>query len=49
MEPIRIRERMTEDLRLRGRSPHTIAAYVTQARLSCDHFGKAPLKLGEEV
>lgn len=48
MEPIRIRQRMTEDLRLRGRSPHTIASYVTQARLFCEHYGKSPLQLGEE-
>ena len=48
MEGIRIRDRMTEDLRLRGRSPRTIEAYVTQARLFCAHYGKSPLKLGRE-
>lgn len=48
MQPVLIRERMIGDLRLRGRSPHTIKAYVTQARLFCDHYGKSPLKLGEK-
>jgi integrase/recombinase XerD len=48
MVAIRIRDRMTEDLRLRGRSPLTIRSYMTQAQLFCAHYGKSPLKLGEK-
>jgi site-specific recombinase XerD len=48
MVAIRIRDRMVEDLTLRGLSPNTIESYVMQAQMFCDYYGKSPLKLGEE-
>ena len=44
---IRLRDKMVEDLRLRGRAPITIRAYVRWAQRFAEHFGVSPAKLGE--
>jgi len=44
---VRLRDKMTEDLRLRGRAPITIRAYVRWAQRFSEHFGVSPARLGE--
>ena len=43
----RLRERMAEDLRLRGRAPITIRAYVRWAQRFSEYYGVSPARLGE--
>jgi integrase/recombinase XerD len=43
-----LRERMAEDLKLRGVAPVTAAAYLRSAQRFVDHYGRSPLKLGED-
>ncbi len=43
---IRLRDRMREDLELRGLSANTVEAYVRCARRFVEHFGRPPAKLG---
>jgi integrase/recombinase XerD len=43
-----LRQRMTEDLRLRGYSESTQTLYVTAVRQLCEHFGKPPGRITEE-
>lgn len=43
-----LRERMAEDLKLRGVAPVTAAAYLRYAQRFVDHYGRSPLKLGED-
>lgn len=42
-----LRQRMSEDLKLRGLAPITSAAYLRYAQRFVDHYGKSPLELGE--
>ena len=44
----KLRERMTEDLRLRNFSPHTESAYLRYVRRFAEHFGESPAVLGPE-
>jgi integrase/recombinase XerD len=43
-----LRQRMTEDLKLRGYSESTQTLYVTAVRQLCAHFDKSPGKITEE-
>lgn len=43
-----LRERMREDLRIRGYSPRTITAYLTHVRWFALHFRRSPLELTSE-
>ena len=43
-----LRQRMTEDLKLRGYSESTQTLYVTAVRQLCEHFGKSPGRITEE-
>lgn len=43
-----LRQRMIEDLKLRGYSKSTQTLYVTAVRQLCEHFGKSPGKITEE-
>ena len=43
-----LRQRMTEDMRVRNLSPHTQASYVQQVSLFARHFNKSPEELGPE-
>ena len=43
-----LRQRMTEDLRVRNRSPRTIQAYIDQVAKFAQHFKKSPELLGPE-
>jgi site-specific recombinase XerD len=43
-----LRERMTEDLRIRNFSQHTEIAYLRYVRRFAEHFGKSPVLLGPE-
>jgi integrase/recombinase XerD len=43
-----LRQRMTEDLKLRGYSESTQTLYVTAVRQLCEHFGKPPGRISEE-
>jgi integrase/recombinase XerD len=43
---VRLRDKMREDLELRGLSANTIEAYVRCARRFVEHFGRPPAKLG---
>jgi len=45
---VRLRERMREDLELRGMSASTIELYVRCARRFVEHYGRPPAKLGAE-
>jgi integrase/recombinase XerD len=45
-EAKRLRDRMREDLVLRGMSANTICAYVHCARRFAEHFGRSPCRLG---
>lgn len=43
-----LRERMAEDMKLRGLAPITMASYLRYAQRLADHYpGRSPLKLGE--
>ena len=44
----RLRQRMLEDLRLKGYSPRTQEAYVRAVRQLAEHFHRSPDQLGEE-
>jgi Phage integrase, N-terminal SAM-like domain len=44
---VRLRDRMAEDLRLRGRAAITIRTYVRWARRLSEFYGVSPAKLGE--
>jgi integrase/recombinase XerD len=44
----RLRQRMLEDLRLKGYSPRTQEAYVRAVRQLAEHFGRSPDGLGEK-
>lgn len=46
MEPLR--NRMIQDLQLRGYSESTQSLYVNSVRQLCDHFEKSPAKITEE-
>jgi len=43
-----LRQRMTEDLKLRGYSESTQTLYVTAVRQLCEHFDKSPGRISEE-
>jgi integrase/recombinase XerD len=43
-----LRQRMTEDLKVRNRSPRTIKTYIAQVAKFAQHFGKSPELLGPE-
>jgi integrase/recombinase XerD len=43
-----LRQRMTEDMQVRNRSPHTQRSYVQQVSLFARHFHKSPEQLGPE-
>jgi site-specific recombinase XerD len=43
-----LRQRMLEDLRLRGFQEHTRRCYIGCVQRFCDHYGVSPLKLGEQ-
>ena len=43
-----LRERMTNDLQLRNRSPRTIKTYVAHVAAFACHFGRSPADLGPE-
>ena len=43
-----LRQRMTEDMRVRNLSPRTQATYVQQVSLLARHFGQSPHLLGPE-
>jgi len=40
-----LRQRMIEDLKLRGYNESTQTLYVTAVRQLCEHFGKSPGKI----
>jgi site-specific recombinase XerD len=42
-----LRERMAEDLKLRGFAPITQTSYLRYAQRFADHYGRSPLRLGE--
>ena len=42
-----LRDRMAEDLKLRGFSPITQKSYLRYAQRFVDHYGRSPLRLGE--
>ena len=43
-----LRQRMSEDMRIRNLSPNTQLSYVQQVSLFARHFGKSPELLGPE-
>jgi site-specific recombinase XerD len=43
-----LRQRFTEDLRIRNHSPRTIESYVSAVALFARHFGRSPEDLGAE-
>jgi len=43
-----LRQRMIEDMQLRGLSPRTQEAYVRAVRQLAEHYGKTPDELTEE-
>ena len=43
-----LRQRMLEDMHLRGLSPNTQRRYVQAVRLFAEHFGTSPAQLTEE-
>lgn len=46
MKPLR--EKMREDLELRGRRPNTIKSYLQCAKQFAEHFGRPPARIGAE-
>src|SRR5258706_11559468 len=42
----RLRDKMREDLALRGMSPNTIEKYVFCAKQFAEHFGRSPCRMG---
>jgi hypothetical protein len=44
----RLRQRMIEDLRIRGLSQHTIDSYVGAVARFARHFGRSPNELSKE-
>jgi integrase/recombinase XerD len=44
----RLRQRMMEDMQLRGLSEGTQDAYVAAVRQLAEHYGKSPDRIGEE-
>jgi hypothetical protein len=43
-----LRQRLTDDLRLRNYSPRTVEAYVYAVARFARHFGRCPAELGPE-
>ncbi len=43
-----LRQRMTEDMRIRNYAPKTIKTYVGHVRRFAEHFGRSPSRLGTE-
>ena len=43
-----LRDRMRQDLELRGRRPNTIATYLRCARQFAAHFHRSPAEMGAE-
>jgi len=43
-----LRQRMTEDLRIRNYARRTIDTYITHVRRFTEHFGRSPSELGPE-
>ena len=43
-----LRQRMTEDMRVRNLSPHTQASYVQQVAQFARYFGASPERLGPD-
>ena len=43
-----LRQRMVEDLQLKGYSDSTQTLYVAAVRQLCEHFGKTPGKITEQ-
>jgi site-specific recombinase XerD len=43
-----LRQRMTEDLRVRNDAPRTVKTYVSHVRRFAEHFGRSPADLGHE-
>jgi len=44
-----IRDKMVEDMKLRGFSEHTQRCYLQYARLFVEHYGRSPSELGENA
>ncbi len=42
-----LRQRYSEDLRLRNKSPRTIETYVLRVALFARHFNKSPERIGK--
>ena len=43
-----LRQRMIEDMQLRGLAPQTQRAYLSAIRQLAGHYGKSPGKISEE-
>jgi site-specific recombinase XerD len=42
-----LRRRMTEDMRMRNFSPHTVRVYLERVASFADHFGRSPERIGK--